>query len=200
MKAGIEPRKSCKRMHLHRRLGRTKRGPIEHAQTQIDGARIERVHRGAERADFALDGAYRVVGVERLRPRNQAHRKGLIDVPIAQVQRIGKRGASGGFFESHVKELGSVGRQTNVNVPQRLAPGQLREGHDAKDIGTAQTPHARIALMPIHDAPKRLPRHELHELCEQRLSQVHASIPIAETGKHRKTSKRNSNRGHPRNL
>ena len=186
-----------KRMHLDRRLGGAEGRPAEHTQTQIDGARIERVNGGAERADFALDRADWVVGVERLRPCNQVHRKRLIDAPIAQIQGVGKRCAGGGIFEPHVKELGSVGHQTNMNIPQRLAPSQLRESQDAKNIGTAQTPHARVAMTPIHDAPERLPGHKLHKLCEQRLSYVHASIPIVETGKHRKTAKRISNRGHP---
>src|SRR4029078_6630074 len=51
----------------------------------------------------------------------------------------------------------------------------LREGHDAAQIGTAQSAHARIPLVPFDDASKGLPGDELHHLCEQRLAHVHAS-------------------------
>src|SRR4029079_6908047 len=58
---------------------------------------------------------------------------------------------------------------------QRFAPSELREGHDAEQISTTQSAHARITLVPFDDASEGLPGDELHHLCEQRLAHVHAS-------------------------
>jgi hypothetical protein len=52
-------------------------------------------------------------------------------------------------------------------------------------------------LVPLDDASESLPRHEPHHLREQRLACVHASLPVAQTRKHRKCAQQNSNRGHP---
>jgi hypothetical protein len=105
---------------------------------------------------------------------------------IAQVQRIGKCGTRGRRGDAHVKQLGMVGLQANLDVAQRLAPCKLRKGHDAKQVGATERAHTRIALVPFDDAPKGLPRHELHHLRKQRLAHVHAAHPDVESRKHRK--------------
>ena len=110
----------------------------------------------------------------------------MVDAPVAQVQRIGQRGAGGWSGNPHVKQLGLIGFQANLNVPQRLAPGELREGHDSKQIGATQRAHPRIALVPFDDACKGFPRHKLHPLRKQRLANVHAALPVVESRKHRK--------------
>src|ERR1035441_6797475 len=65
---------------------------------------------------------------------------------LAQVQRIGKFGTCRRRGNTHVKQLGMVGLQANLDVAQRLAPSELRKGHDAKQIGAAERTHTRIAL------------------------------------------------------
>jgi hypothetical protein len=90
-----------------------------------------------------------------------------------------------------------VGCHAGLDVAQRLAPGELGEGHDAKDLGAAQGAHSGVSAMPLDDPPERLPWHELHDLREQRLACVHASPQVAQTPKHRKSAKQLSNRGHP---
>jgi hypothetical protein len=97
-----------------------------------------------------------------------------------RVQRIGQRGAGGRRGNSHVKQLRLIGLQANLNVAQRLAPGELREGHDPKQIGAAQRAHARIALVPFNDASKGFPRHKLHHLRKQRLAHIHAALPVVD--------------------
>lgn len=100
-------------------------------------------------------------------------------------------------LEPHVEQLGLIGRQKGLDVAQRLAPRELRKGHHAKQLGAAQRTHTRIALVPVDDSTKGLPRHELHDLREQRLAHVHASPRIVQTREHRKPAIQNSNRGHP---
>ena len=67
----------------------------------------------------------------------------------------------------------------------------------AEQVGAAQRAHARVAIVALDDASEGLPRHELHDLREQRLAHVHASPRVVQTRKHRKCAIRNSNRGHP---
>jgi hypothetical protein len=85
-----------------------------------------------------------------------------------------------------VKQLGLVGFQANLDVAQRLAPGELRKGHDAKQVRATKRPHTRIPLVPRDDASKGFPRHKLHHLRKQRLAHVHAALPVVESRKHRK--------------
>ena len=63
--------------------------------------------------------------------------------------------------------------------------------------GTAQRAHSRIARVPFDDASERLPRYELHDLREQRLAHVHASLRVVHSPEHRNLARLNSNRGHP---
>ena len=100
-------------------------------------------------------------------------------------------------LQSHVEQLGLVGCQAGLDVSQRLPPCELGEGHDAKQIGAAERANARIALVSLDDPPEGLPRHKLHDLCEQRLAHVHALPRDVQTRKHRKSATPDSNHGHP---
>jgi len=110
----------------------------------------------------------------------------MVDAPIAQVQRIGQRGAGRRRGNAHVKQLGLIGFQANLDVAQRLAPGELREGHDAEQIGAAQRAYSRVAIVPFDDACEGFPRHKLHPLRKQRLAHIHAALRVVESRKHRK--------------
>lgn len=61
---------------------------------------------------------------------------------------------AGGVFIPHVKQLELVGCQARFDIAQRLAPRDLREGHDAKQVGTTKRANASIALVPLDNAPK----------------------------------------------
>jgi hypothetical protein len=166
-------------------------GPVEQAQAQIDGGGVQRIN---ARIEFQQR---RLLGIQRSGSRDQALSQRVVDAPVALVQRIGQRRASRWRLQPHVKELGLVGCQAGFDVAQRFAPGELREGHDAKQVGATQRANARVALVPLDDATEGLPRHELHHLREQRLAHVHASPRVVQTREHRKRAIRNSNRGHP---
>jgi hypothetical protein len=98
-----------------------------------------------------------------------------------------------------MKELASICRQAGLDVAQGFAPGQLREGHDAEQIGAAKRAHTCVATVSLDNAAKCLPRHKLHNLRKQRLAHVHVLPRVVQTRQDRKCRFRNSNRGHPRN-
>ena len=147
------------RVHLHRRLGRTKWRPFEQIQAQVDRGGIQRVDC---RVEF---DAHRFFGIEFPGAHNQAHEESVIDEPVPSVQCIGQRRARGRCAQAHVKQLGLIGRQANLDVAQGLAPCQLREGHHSKQIGAVQGAYTRIATMAFDDASKGLPRH----VCQRRM-------------------------------
>ena len=170
------------RVHLYRRLGAAKRRPIEQTQTQIDSSRVQRVDRGIELQPG------RLLGVKIAGTQNQAHRQGVIDVPIALVQCVRERGSGRNTAQAHVKQFAVVGRQAGFDVAQRLAPRQLRERHHAKQIGAAQGAHSRISVVSVDDAAKGLPRNVLHDLRKQCLAHVHTALPVCQTRNDRKCS------------
>jgi len=104
-------------------------------------------------------------------------KKLILTVP--NVQCIRQRRARGHCAQAHVKQLGLIGCQANLDVAQGLAPCQLREGHHTKQIGAVQGAYTRIATVAFDDASKGLPWHVLHDLRKQRLAHVHASPQVA---------------------
>ena len=178
--ADVDERGNCaaqvqQRMHLHRRFGLPKWSPVEQTQAQVDGGGVQRVNRGIE-----FDG-HRLFEVQLSRSQYQSHRQCVIDVPVAIVQRIRQRRTCWRTFQSHMKQLCLIGRETRLNVAQGLAPRQLREGHHAKQIGAIQGADSRIAVVPFDDATEILPRHVLHDLRKQRLAHVHVPPPVVKT-------------------
>jgi len=177
------------RVQLDGGLGRAKRRPVEQAQAQIDGGGIQCVD-----ADVQFQHR-RLLGIQRPGARDQSLSQCMVDAPVAQVQCIGQRRASWRRLQSHVKQLGLVGRQARLDVAKRLAPCELREGHDAKQVRAAQGANASIALVSLDDSSEGLSRNELHYLRKQRLAHVHALPRVVQTREHRKRAI--SNRGHP---
>lgn len=167
-------------VHLHGRLGGAKRRPVEQTQAQIDGGGIQGVDGGIE-----ID-VQRVFGVETSGTLNQAHCQRVIDAPVSLVQRIGQCRASRHASHPHVKQLGLIGSQADLDVAQGLAPGQLRKRHDSKQIGATERSYTSIASMTNDDAAKRFPWNVLHDLRKQRLAHVHASPQAVQTREHRK--------------
>jgi Ser/Thr protein kinase RdoA (MazF antagonist) len=74
-----------------------------------------------------------------------------------------------------VEQLGLIGGQAGLDVAQLLAPCELHEGHDAKQVRAAQRAHAYVAPVPLDDLTKGLSWDEFHHLREQRLAHVRAS-------------------------
>ena len=177
-------------VQLDRRLGRAKWSPAEQAQAKIDGGGVQGVDRSIE-----LDGD-RFFGIQAPGTFDQTHGPGLINAPIAQIQGIGPGRTRWTLGYAHVKQLGAIGSKASFDIAQRLAPGQLSKGHDAKQLGATQGTHSRIALVALDDAAKSLPRHKFHDLCKQCLARIHQHLRVVQTRKHGKRAKQNSNRGH----
>jgi hypothetical protein len=97
----------------------------------------------------------------------------VIDTPIARVQSIRQRRAVRYALDTHVVQLGTIGRETDFDVAQGLSPSQLSKSHDSEDICTRQSPYSGISVSSIYDSAKGLPRYELHNLSKKSLSIVH---------------------------
>ena len=179
------------RVHLHRRFGGAKRRPVEQTQAQVNGGGVQRVN-GSIDVDVQ-----RLAGVQISGARHQPHGQCVVDTPVAQTQGVGQRRARWHALHAHVKQLGLIGAEADLDIAQGLAPRQLRKGHDTKQVGAAQGAHTRVAPIPIDDATKVLPRHVLHDLRKQCFANVHATPSVVQTEKHRKCANQNSNRGHP---
>ena len=165
------PTQVQQRVQLDSRLGGAKRCPVEQRQAQIDG-------RGIQGVDGIIQiEVHTLVGVQPSGLRNHAHRQVVIDAPVAQVQCVRQRRARRYVAQSHMKQLGAIGRQADFDVAQGLAPRQLRKGHDPKQIGTTEGAHTRIAAVTLDHTPECLPWHEFHDLGKQRLANVHALLP-----------------------
>ena len=57
-----------------------------------------------------------------------------------------------------------------MTVPIR----ELREGHDAKLLGAREMFYVVVTVATGNDSVKALPWQEVHDLCEERLAEVHA--------------------------
>ena len=163
--------------------------PLEQAQTQIDGAGVQRIDRVVQ-----ID-AQRIVGVEFARTPNQQGSQVRPDTPIARLVGVGQRGALDRRAKTHRVQLARIGRQAGLDIAQALSPSQLREGHGAELFGTRQRSHTRVASMALHDAREAGPWNELHDLSKQGLADVHA-LPQRQSssGKYAVLEERSSNR------
>ncbi len=158
-------------MKLDGSLGFAKRGPVEQAQTQIDGGGVQSVDRVLELQPQVL------VQVKLASAPNQNGSQVGPDSPIARLVGIGQGGSVNAVAKAHGVELARVGPQSDFDVAQALAPSQLGKGHDAKLLGAAQATHARIAAIASHDSRKACPWNELHDLREQSLADIHRKSP-----------------------
>ena len=177
------------RVQFDGRLGRAKRRPVEQGQAQIDGGGVQGINRVVQ-----ID-TERVACVQLARAADQQGGQIEPDAPVARFVGVGQRGALDRYAKAHRVQLGGVGRQADLDVAQALAPSQLREGHCAELLGARQGAHARVASIPMHDASKARPRHELHDLGEQGLANIHVHSSGQSTpGKYAVFGKRSSSR------
>ena len=183
------PAQVQQRVQLDGGLGGAKRRPVEQAQTQVDGGGVQGID-GVVQLD-----TQRLAGVELAGTTDQHGRKVRPDAPVARFVGVGQRRTLDRRAKSHRVQLGRVRRQTGLDVAQALAPGQLRERHGAELLGAGQRAHAGVAAMALHDAREAGPRHELHDLSEQGLADVHAHLQrLSSLGKYAVLEDRSSSR------
>jgi hypothetical protein len=149
-----------------------KRRPGKQAQAQIDGAGVQSVDRVVQ-----IDPKRGFAQVELACAADKDRCQVGPDAPIARFVGIRQRGSSDGRAKAHRIELAGIGRETGLDVAQALSPRQLRECHGSKLLGAGQRPHARVASVALHDASEAGPWHELHDLSEQGLADVHGYLP-----------------------
>ena len=109
-----------RRMHLDRRLGCAERRPRKQRQGQVDGCRVQRIRRvlqleGQAVADIELSGL-----------GNQSLGELGMNTPVPLLVGIGKCCPSDLLPEPHVIKLRRLCRETDLEVAQTLAAGQLR--------------------------------------------------------------------------
>ena len=79
-----------------------------------------------------------------------------MEAPVSRLVGIGQRRALDFVPEAHVVKLGGLCRQTDLDVVQALAVGQLCKGQYAELIGTCHRLDVAISVVAIDDAVKSL--------------------------------------------
>ena len=160
-----------KGVDLYRRLGRTKQRPRKKAHAQVDGARVQGIDRVLQiQPQVFLD-------IDFACPSDQDCGKIGPDSPIPSLVGIGQGAFLDQGSKPHAIEFARVRPQARLDVSKRLSQSQLRKSHDSKVLGRRQRPHTRISLVTLHDSGETRPGDELHDLCKQRLADVHGQPP-----------------------
>ena len=160
-----------KGVDLYRRLCRTKQGPRKKAHAQVDGAGVQGIDRVLQiQPQVFLD-------IDFACPSDQDYGKIGPDSPIPSLVGVGQGAFLDQGAKPHAVELARVCSQARLDVSQRLAPRQLPKSHGSKVLGCRQRPHTRIASVPRNNSGKTRPGDELHDLCKQRLADVHGQPP-----------------------
>jgi hypothetical protein len=160
-----------KGVDLDRRLGRTKQGPRKKAHAQVDGAGVQGIDRVLQIQPQVL------LAVDPARPSDQDCGKICPDSPIPSLVGIGQGAFLDQGSKPHAIEFARVRPQARLDVSKRLSQSQLRKSHDSKVLGRRQRPHTRISLVTLHDSGETRPGDGLHDLCKQRLADVHGQPP-----------------------
>ena len=111
------------RVQLDGRLGRAKRRPGKHRQTQVDGAGIQSVDRV-----FEID-TKRFCGIKTTSDGNERLGKVGVDAPVPALVGIGQSAARDPALDAHVVELALLRAQARFDVAQTFSISQLRKRH-----------------------------------------------------------------------
>jgi hypothetical protein len=111
-------------VQFDRSLGPSEMGPVEDAQTQIDGGRIE-ANEFVLEPEFFLSRKLASTSVEQLTKQM------LIKLPGTMLIRIGQGGAAGSG-DTEVLQFSLTTSQAPGNLPEGMGPAQLTEKHGHK--------------------------------------------------------------------
>ena len=152
-------------------LGRAKRCPGKHRQTQVDGAGVERVNR---RIEFH---AKRLRGIQRSCNANKVLGEVGIDLPRSCGVRIGQRVARNRLAaKPHVVQPPRLRAKVDLDVAQRLPVSQLGKGHGEELVQAGEVLDLVFAPMVGHTAPKRAQWQIKHELRKYEFALVHGGF------------------------
>ena len=101
-----------------------------------------------------------------------------MNTPIPRFVGIGQRRAFDLVPEAHVVKLRGLCRQTNFDIAQALAVGQLCKGHYTELFGAGKRFGVAVAAMSIDKSGESRPRQKIHQLGEQRLAGVHERLRV----------------------
>ena len=140
------------------RLGLAKTGPGKEGQAEINGRRIEGVHRLIQ---FDSQG---IVDIQRASLGNEPLRKIGLDPPIAVLVGFGQGGARHSAPDSHVIEFAWHGTQTDFDISQTFPVCQLGKRHAEILIHAGKRFDFVVTLIAIDASPKFGSRQEVHDL------------------------------------
>ena len=171
MKLGMLPRKSSSVCIFTAALVVRNMRPRKERQTQIDGRRVECIHRVRQFQPQVL------AGVELSRLEDQTGGEVGIDAPVARFVGIGQRRAPYRLAKSHVVQLGRLHRKTDLDVAQAFPVSELGKGHDPKLFGTTHGANAFVAAVARDVSVECRPRQKVHQLGKQCLAGIHDHNP-----------------------
>ena len=159
------------RVQFDRCFGRSKRRPRIDRQAQIDGRRVERVHRRIQ-----LHAKW-FAGIQWPRHRDQMLGKVCIDLPGARSVRVGQCIARNRrTSKAHVIQPMCLRPQIDFDIAQRFPIGQLCKCHSEKLIQTRKILDLVFAPIGCHAPPKSGQWQIGHELRENELALMHRSL------------------------
>jgi len=176
------------RVQLDGRLGRPEWRPGVGRQTQIVGRSVGGLDGLFE---FDADG---LVGVQRSGIGDQVLRQPGVDLPGPGCVGIGQRIARDGRAETEVMKALAFRRQASFDVAQRLAEGQLCEGHRAELIEAQERFDFELASVACDAATKGRKRQVRHDPREHELALMDRSSLRNTSRKGAKSAPRSSNR------
>jgi len=170
------------------RFVRSKRRPGINRKAQV-------YRRGVEGVDGCIQvDRHRVLGIQGPRHGNQVLRKVGVDLPRSGCIGIGQSVARNGLAaQTHVIQPLGLGTQIDFDVAQRLAVGQLSEGHGQELVHAGEVVDLVIATVSSHASTKSAQWQKRHELRENKLALVHGG-PLRDDAKDHKSWNRSSNR------
>ena len=175
-------------MQLDGGLGRTERCPRIDRQAQVDGGGIERIDRCIQihRQGF--------LGVQRPSDADQVLRELGVHLPRPHRIRVRERVARNRLAaKTHVVQPRRLRSQVDFDIAQRLAPGQLGEGHGEELVEAGELLHLVIAAVHCHAAAKRGQGQMGHDLRKHEHALMHGSLRRM-SAKAPKSAPRRSNR------
>lgn len=170
------------------RLVRAKRGPRINRQAQV-------YRRGIEGVDGCIQvDRHRLFGIQRARHGDQVLREVGVDLPRPICIGVGQGVARNRLAaQTHVIKPLGLSTQIDLDVAQRLAVGQLSNGHGQELVHAGEILYLVIASVLGNAAAKRAQRQEHHELRKNKLALVHCG-PLRANAKDHKSWNRSSNR------
>jgi len=144
-------------------LGLPERSPWKQRQGEVDGRRIQSIHRVAEIYIQILSD------IETSCFADQPLGNGFPDLPVPGFVGIGKGGLRQRPCEAQMMKSFGLGVETIDDVPQTFPPCQLRESHRNKLLATAKMLHFVVAVelldLPIEGFSVNLSSDLRYDIC-----------------------------------